>query len=527
MNRFFKIYLLLAASLATLLTSCVADDPSSGGDAASGAFTISTRALSSPTSTRATVTGYGETDALRPQERINNYSIIFIKKESKSSNSGVIQEIIQGTVTADNVNKDEKYAFTPTKLTGTSYYDIVALANVHLDSINELLKYGYLTGGQEPTDVAIPENHVQLKQDEKISDISVLLNSISNYSSLCPEMKESTGNTFSASKYMPMSGYRQDVSITENKEETYNNDGHGRNRIEVIRMFAKVEIMIKNSTDKSLKIQSVKFSKLNNCDLKLFPNYGILGEKMSSDKMSDFEKYLGGDYIVDGMMDWHPGGDNWATLTAGETKKAIFYTQDSSARLAHEFGRFMVTVEIEIGEGDDKKTIIHYAPTEELGWIQRNDHVVIPIALTDLVVDWAVTFYPPIGGYPAIVETDDDFNFRCIFGTQGEFAIRPIIRNADGKTIDGATFTVTDSHGNDGSNGKELKPKPKTEDSPSIFTKYPRRSGNEFVGRLNTNEGTDVFPLTVNVTYKDATGKEKTEIRSRNIYITRNNNLKQ
>ena len=65
----------------------------------------------------------------------------------------------------------------------------------------------------------------------------------------------------------------------------------------------------------------------------------------------------------------------------------------------------------------------------------RNDWVRIPIVLTDWVLELDVTFYPPIGGYPAVKTEEKDNEFYARFGTGGYFAIVPRVRNGGGRRL--------------------------------------------------------------------------------------------
>lgn len=112
-------------------------------------------------------------------------------------------------------------------------------------------------------------------------------------------------------------------------------------------------------------------------------------------------------------------------------KDYIFYVR-SLAKVTHPASeRFMITVKFKRGD-NAKEEELHFSPTDQLEWINRNDHIIIPISITDVTVDWEVLFYPPIGGYPAEIDNKDEFNYYCEFGTQGEFIIVPTIIGSDG-----------------------------------------------------------------------------------------------
>lgn len=83
---------------------------------------------------------------------------------------------------------------------------------------------------------------------------------------------------------IPMSGFREGVAITNNNETTskydyaqYHKHNQNKNVIEVIRMAAKVELKIRNSSSNPITITDVSFGILNKGNVPLFPTYSILG----------------------------------------------------------------------------------------------------------------------------------------------------------------------------------------------------------------------------------------------------------
>lgn len=334
---------------------------------------------------------------------------------------------------------------------------------------------------------------------------------------------------------VPFSGFRENVVIVNNESQTTYTDKGGsshfvgshsmKNCIEVIRMYAKVEIKLLNSTDGPLSLEEVDFGIVNKGAVSLLPDYDILGTGDEHDGQRP-------SIISEDSETLTLKPATAMTIgTGNEDKKAtvIFYVRESDAGVTHPAtGRFMLTMKFRRSNGTTLET--HYSPTDALQWINRNDHIIIPVKITDVTVDWEVLFYPPIGGYPAVVESKDPFNYWCTFGTQGEFEISPVITGSSGQPLT-ARYVEPDAEGKLSSDYYPcyyLKIGTITESNVtgsytpagSIFTKKPAivASTGEILGELNSNVGTAIVPITIYVKMTKDTDPVE---RHRNIYILR------
>lgn len=202
---------------------------------------------------------------------------------------------------------------------------------------------------------------------------------------------------------MPMSGFLP-VNINAAGEPDVSD-------IEVVRMYGKVELKFTNESSGDLTVDSWSFGPLYapTADVRLLPDYGTLGLKPAP---SD-----GGD------TDFRRNSAS-ITLSKGESQTDAFYTREIIS--AHPTGSFVLTVNTSAAGESSKRHSLAY----ELNYINRNDWVYIPVTLTDWIVDMDVCFYPPIGGYPAVVLDQKNDEFYATFGTPGRFVVTPRARKS-------------------------------------------------------------------------------------------------
>ena len=105
----------------------------------------------------------------------------------------------------------------------------------------------------------------------------------------------------------------------------------------------------------------------------------------------------------------------------------------------------MLTVETSAGDTSSRRHSLAY----ELTYINRNDWIRIPVILTDWIIEMDVRFYPPIGGYPAVVVDQNNDEFYATFGTQGRFSVTPRARKNDTAPYEAVTVTAIETTGDD------------------------------------------------------------------------------
>lgn len=472
----------LGGLLFLLLTACSSDAPFTEPDTPSppqpGTFTLFTRGEGTNTTSKTfkfqdgTEVAY---DEMHDNELINNWTVVFIKKD----NAG--DEIEQVISNPEDLKPGDTYGFTPTVSDG--YYDIVAFANMTDAQVSEMVlgEASSATSLSKSQSTSLDEIKNRTFNFEFKSDGTVDINLI------------------------PMSGYRQNVHIVKNSEVSSDDSGNNNkpNTIEVIRMLAKVEIIFYNPTENQINVSSLKFGNVQTNAESLMPDYKNLNdeacavpseENVTAEDIATVEITPTEQYVE----------------PKGGIHKEIFYVRESDASKTNPDGGnfFMLTLNLILNETNTPVSE-HYAATDQLLWINRNDHIVIPVTIQDYYVNWKVCYYPPIAGYPAVIEDSrpSEFYYFCDFKTPGEFEIKPEIVDPKGNPIvTGFTLKVDTE---------------KISDEYSIFEVAPYVSfnGDEILGMVGGQNGDAVVPVTIEIASE---GKSPIS-RTRNVYIRRSN----
>lgn len=457
-----KISILRHTLILPLLLAMACSDNADSPDPqepASVGFRISTRAAADPGSPE---------DPADASEKINSYKIFLVDKQN------MVRTIVEKNL--DEAVEEDR--FTANVPPGT--YNFYAFANITDAQIANL----EVPGDPETTNTI--QSFFRLKQADITDNSTHTLTSETLGKVVWKDLK----NGFAGE--IPMSGFLLGVTVTGKVEESFS--------VEVVRMLAKMEF--KFSAPKAVvpvTIKEVTVHGLSKGDIPFMPDYGILGTKAPG--------LLPGvtieDYSFSGLNISPVLGDNNGIPTG--TK----YLRESVA--THPSGGYLISVTMDRGtageSGEKAEEIRQYAIADELCYINRNDHIVIPIQITDWILDIDVHFYPPIGGYPAVIKEKKKDEYHITFGTQGAFEITASVRNA----APGSHVLSKDSY--DITVG--------TPSGDNIFTKVPgtdKKTG-EILGEVSTAEGIAKVPLTIQIK-KDGGSYEAT---SRNLYIIRKN----
>ena len=212
---------------------------------------------------------------------------------------------------------------------------------------------------------------------------------------------------------LPMSG-KQQVMVTGRANEVFS--------IEVVRMLAKMDVRFANESRKQVTINSLKMSQSATDVVPLLPNYTYLESGWDTDVPCTAREYL---RTYSSLLAAAPVLDAYDGVSANGYVD-IFYVRESQANY-NVTGRYLMSVNI-TREGGNPEDLL-FALTKDLRSIYRNDHVVIPVILSDYQVSLDVNFYPPIGGYPAVITEESQEGFYCKFGTEGDFEIYPKVED--------------------------------------------------------------------------------------------------
>lgn len=279
---------------------------------------------------------------------------------------------------------------------------------------------------------------------------------------------------------IPMSGWLA-INVRENVNEPY--------AIEVIRMLAKVEFAFTNATGTGITVNGVSFGSLNTGDIPLMPDYADLDLKAQPKGLTAATPVEAIDVPFATPL----------TLGIGNEGREHFYVRESLAA-CHPTGHFHFSVKTQ-REGATQQEVRYALTDKGLAFISRNDYILIPVRLTGWNLRLETLFYPPIGGYPPVIEEVNDNEYYIKFGTQGQFAITPsLIDTATGEKLERSGFTVSVS----------------TPEGDDIFTKAPAVDSvtGEIIGELSAKKGSSAVTVTVSVTHDILT-----ETFTRKVYI--------
>ncbi len=391
------------------------------------------------------------------EEIINDWWVVFVNSE------GNIALILDRETATGRTNPvvQEEFEFMLQSGTYTAY----SFANISQDKVEAVA--GTLQEGEQMPDLA----------NVNINVASII---------------ENGRNVKDNQKLLPMSGKQEIIVPIQGK---VNID------LEVVRMIAKMEFKYYNESSRAVTINSLKMQQADSDLIPLLPNYTYLDNGLEWKALSGTARYYSRSY-----NETLPTYRN----NPADTLTDKFYMLESIANDTP-MRRYLLTLNI-TRAGKSAETI--YALTTELSTIYRNDHIIIPIIITDYTVDVDVLFYPPIGGYPAVRrdKVADDFYFE--FATQGTFKIRPKVVN----TADVNDVMVYEDTNRDPYFTYEIK---NISDPNNIFEETPsvEVGSGEMLGRLNTNQGEAYIDMEVIVHRNAATD----QLYTRRIYITRKN----
>lgn len=472
-----KISLLKYALILPLLLAAAcaqdADSPQSP-EPASAKFRISAAAADPGT----------PEDPVADNEKIKSYKIIFVNDQqtAEGSTARIVRAIVEKKFDTGAVEED---IFTVDLAPGT--YDIYAIANISTNSESS----------------TISDDNYRNIIDKEYTDLPVSSLFVSNIGDKAPS-HEAILSAFwkdMPNGYIgdiPMCGFIKDAKVTGKIEETFS--------VEVVRMLAKMEFKF-SAPDATVPvtIKKVTVHGVSTGAIPFMPDYSILGTKAPTLLGLGREDLV---FAFDNPLQVNNDG-----MVSTGTK----YLRESIAEV-HPSKSFLISVDMLRGtdgeEGKEWQDVVQYAIANELQYINRNDHIVIPIRITDWILDIDVHFYPPIGGYPAVIVKKNKDEHYITFGTQGTFEIITSVRNAkpdstplskDNYKVAIGTPEITNT----------------TEGSPNLFVKNPYISKTgEILGEVSSATGIARVPISVSITYQED-GKDINATCSRNLFIIR------
>lgn len=448
--------------------------------------------------------------------------------------NGKVSKILnRNAAVGTSTNAVEEETFQCVLPTGT--YDIYAFANITRDELRDATGLTFTENGDAPDNIIDSvwqglQNTDGREEAESVTQLGVA------YEAKVTNVSNNNLNLWNSSetdgKPIPMTGFLSRVRIENTIEEKFS--------IEVVRMVAKVELQFFNPSDRNVTINEVAFSPVTTSKVSLFPTYDVLGEKAFRPlDGAEYARLSHGVEINVGKATVNNGVSNLGTNTH------TFFIKESLSAAA---GSFTVWLAVTYENGVTE--FLQCSPTVDIkDYINRNDWIRIPITLSDYDVKVEALFYPPIGGYPAIVEgIDPDGAQQFTFGTQGKFAIMPYVTDKTKGTpvayqnyrieVDEIKYSGKSETGNwkspDWQTASIIYSSDQSitvAEDKGIFTELPvtvEESSTalpyEILGQLNTNQGIARVKLKINIYEGEySTGAQPKSTYTRFVYIIRDN----
>lgn len=315
-------------------------------------------------------------------------------------------------------------------------------------------------------------------------------------------MPDLSAVTFNVASIIPngtdVSATSPKIPMTGKQSVRFASGGMQFIELEVIRMVAKMEFQYKNKSLKDLSINRLSIKQVQTA-VPLLPNYTFLESGWTFDNIGAASTFTRTYSTPLSVTKYSGSGDP-------DSKTDKFYMIESQADYATPSQSYLMTLNVTRNGIADN--LYFSLDKDKIQTIYRNDHVIVPLIISDYIVGLDVNFYPPIGGYPAVVSEDKDKEeFYCTFATQGEFEISPTVYNAStGTNVYYPNWDYT-------STAVKVS-------GDAIFTIAPHidTTTGEILGKLSTTEGTAIIDVEIKVKTGGAD-----QLYKRRIYIIRKN----
>ena len=382
-------------------------------------------------------------------ELINSWWVVFTQTD------GTVAAIADGTPASPVEHDEIRLQLSP----GT--YKAYAFANVSAEALKKA------TGLTFSKDVKVDDDAIKSAVWQNLSNL---------YSGHIPRTGTAT------------------VTVTDRIHEPF--------AVEVVRMYAKIEVEFTSEATEAVTVNSIDFLPMCEGPVKLMPDYNI----------DNAPALLAGATIGKTVAQTNINLTVPANSKTGK-KTSHIYVREVSAMSATDLKSLNLLLHTTRGgEAQILRAIV-----DGVSFINRNDHILIPILFTDWTIDPQVIFYPPIGGYPEASLNGKDDDFYVEFGTQGDFAINMRVRRAKASEayLPASQVEVTILDG--------------IEDPSGIFTKLPSLNPltGEIIGTLSENRGTAKVKVSIKIApdnKSESFPTDPTKVKYeylRTLYITR------
>lgn len=430
-------YTFLLAAALSMLTACSSDDAAQGGNEPvvpnDGKVQVHLRVSQAASNTMRAITDGNASDI----ELMNLWTVVIV------NSSDEVVEIQSCRPSSDNAEIDDVTNLTP----GT--YRFYSFANIGASALEGLLE---LPSGSVPVVATGTTDVISSKTlgDDTGGTVTDLGHVYPTGSNNVPP----TGGTIVDNITSTINGNNFDPAASDNgfgeagipmsNVQTYTIASSGSYDLVVVRMMAKIQLQIKNSTGASVTVKSATLSnvtKNSTGNLKLLPT--LTQHDTMEPTHGDITPNLGTVVQEDLTIAINKAIANDAT------ENVTFYVNECDAPDNPE-GLFYLTLEMDnSGTSEYRYALIDQtgattADDNKWAYIARNDYRIIPIQLDDLKFEIIPYDFPAIGVYPVSVKEVDATNhvYDFEFHDYGHFHLLPSVTKS-GTAVEFSASTPT------------------------------------------------------------------------------------
>ena len=259
--------------------------------------------------------------------------------------------------------------------------------------------------------------------------------------------------------HIPMSALMDSTEVSAKER--------GHVELDLYRMFAKIEFEFTNKYEGEVVIEKIEMDGFQNGNVYLMPHkfFPAMEAKMEEDGSGNYEAQNSRDYapfLPDGSygeivqpivlngktitLDAAPKKTEGSTPTYPKSSDHIYYVNETDLATTREqtpSTRFQISLLMTMG--DEKVTKPISLPDHS--YIRRNDHMIIPITISDYTFELAVgNSRAPIGGYPKYMQAGVADDFTCTLEYAGKTELFFNLRDVTEKLVEGLTeedYTLT------------------------------------------------------------------------------------
>lgn len=397
-------HLLSILLLSIILAACSSDpiaDPATDGTPIKLSLRIATQskgAQSKASASPALGWNYEQGDEL-----IEDWVVIMVNDADRT-----IEQVFTHATNPNNVEADKVATNLQTTASNKTFY---SFANISLAQLEQATGHTFAKGGTMP-DIASATWHIDGNDFD-------------------PKAKDATTGR---AQGIPMTGICH-MSLTNKDNET-------TKTLYVVRMLAKLQFNITNSTDADITLNTISIDRLSaNPATSDVQNVMLFPSATPTDANTQVvqQPRLNGTQ----PQQVYNLALNKAVANGASITHTLYVNECTTP--ANPFGQFMLTVGLTMADGTTTQQRYSVVSNDNGNWhfIARNDWRIIPITLQNIKLDLIPLDFPAIGVLPCSVK-EADGTFTCTFNAGGEFRLTPKVTRFDnGATVPDADWTFS------------------------------------------------------------------------------------